>query len=325
MKVGLQITKNQKKFSKLLSLLNDKEYKDFSFIHIADNKDLSNNIEDLDILVCYGISPNIFNLRSEKLKWIHIGASGIEENLFNDVLKSRVMITNSKGINSKPVAEFIMAQILYFSKRFKECTEFKASRVWNQWDLAKQTTQLSESTLGIIGYGEIGKELSKLAKPFGMRVLATRRLQKKVERKKLVDALMPTSHIETILKESDYIAIACPLTPLTENLINKKSFSLMKNNAILINTSRGKVINEKDFISALSANQIRGAALDVYSQEPLNPKSELFNLDNVFLSPHISGNFSSYQENMIKQFGDMLIKFINNKSIKNRVCKKRLY
>ena len=108
MKVGLQITKNQKKFSKLLSLLNEKEYKDFSFIHIADNKDLSNNIEDLDILVCYGISPNIFNLRSEKLKWIHIGASGIEENLFNDVLKSRVMLTNSKGINTKPVAEFIM-------------------------------------------------------------------------------------------------------------------------------------------------------------------------------------------------------------------------
>ena len=99
----------------------------------------------------------------------------------------------------------------------------------------------------------------------------------------------------------------------------------MKKNAILINTSRGKVINDKDLISALSTNQIRGAALDVYAQEPLNPKSELFNLDNVLLSPHISGNFSSYQENMIKQFGDMLIKFINNKSIKNRVCKKRLY
>ena len=129
MKVGLQITKNKKKFNKLLSLLNDKEYKDFSFIHIADNKDLSNNIEDLDILVCYGISPNIFNLRSEKLKWIHIGASGIEENLFNDVLKSRVMITNSKGINSKPVAEFIMAQILYFFKSLLLMTSIMMGRL----------------------------------------------------------------------------------------------------------------------------------------------------------------------------------------------------
>ena len=105
MQVGLQITKNKKKFKKLSSLLNDKEYKNCSLIHIADNKDLSNHIEDLDILVCYGISKKYFNLRSDKLKWIHIGASGIEENLFDDVLKSRVVITISKGINSKPVAE----------------------------------------------------------------------------------------------------------------------------------------------------------------------------------------------------------------------------
>ena len=99
----------------------------------------------------------------------------------------------------------------------------------------------------------------------------------------------------------------------------------MKKSAVLINTSRGKIVNEKDLIAALSLKQIRGAALDVYASEPLDPKSILFSLDNVLMSPHISGNFSSYQEIMIKQFSEMLIKFINNKSLKNRVCKKRLY
>lgn len=325
MQIGLQITKNKNKFDSLVSCLESDELNGISFVHIADNKDLMNQIKNLDVLVCYGISKEIFNLRSDKLKWIHIGASGVEENLFEELIKSKVMLTNAKGINSKPVAEFIMGQILFFSKRFEDCIQFKNNQIWNQWELAKMTTQLSDSTLGIIGYGEIGKELSKIAKSFGMKVLATRRLQKKIESKKFVDSLMPTEYIDTILKDSDYVALACPLTPSTENFINKESFKAMKKSAVLINTSRGKIVNEKDLIAALSLKQIRGAALDVYASEPLDPKSILFSLDNVLMSPHISGNFSSYQEIMIKQFSEMLIKFINNKSLKNRVCKKRLY
>ena len=181
MQIGLQITKNKNKFDSLVSCLESDELNGISFIHIADNKDLMNQIKNLDVLVCYGISKEIFNLRSDKLKWIHIGASGIEENLFEELIKSKGMLTNAKGINSKPVAEFIMGQILFFSKRFKDCIQFKNNQIWNQWELAKMTTQLSDSTLGIIGYGDIGKELSKIAKSFGMKVLATRRLQKKIE------------------------------------------------------------------------------------------------------------------------------------------------
>lgn len=324
--IGLQITKNKDKYNKLVSLINDsRKFKGVSFVHISDYKSLKTKFKDLDVLVCYGITPELFSYRSDKLKWIHIGAAGIEDSLFDEIIKSRVMITNAKGINSKPVAEFIVSQILYFAKRFSECSDFKEHKKWNQWELAKKTTQLSDSTLGIIGYGEIGKELSKLAKSFGMRVLATRRLQKTAESKKTVDLLLPISDINTILEESDYLAIACPLTPLTKNMINKNSFKLMKNNAIFINTSRGGIVNEDDLIKALKTKEIGGAALDVFASEPLNPKSKLFKFSNVFLSPHISGNFSSYQEIMIKQFGDMLIKFMDNKSLKNRVCKKRLY
>ena len=99
----------------------------------------------------------------------------------------------------------------------------------------------------------------------------------------------------------------------------------MKKDSYLINTSRGSIINEGDLIEALKNKKIAGAALDVFNTEPLDSKNPLFKLNNVFLSPHISGNFSQYQAIMIKQFGDMLIKFINNKALKNRVCKKRLY
>ena len=108
-------------------------------------------------------------------------------------------------------------------------------------------------------------------------------------------------------------------------IINKKSFQIMKKDSYLINTSRGSIINEGDLIEALKNKKIAGAALDVFNTEPLDSKNPLFKLNNVFLSPHISGNFSQYQTVMIKQFGNMLIKFINNKALKNRVCKKRLY
>ncbi len=323
--VGLQITKNKDKFNKLLSLLNPNKFRNISFIHISDHKSLIRNFKNLDILVCYGINPDLFSYRSDKLKWIHIAAAGVEDSLFDEIIKSKIVITNAKGINSKPVAEFVLSQILYFSKRFFECLDFKNDRHWNQWKLAKKTTQLSESTLGIIGYGQIGKEITKLAKSFGMRVIATRRLQKIKESKKTIDLLLPMSDIDIILKESDYLVLACPLTPTTRNIINKKSFKLMKNNAVFINTSRGGIVNELDLINALKKKEIQGAALDVFSSEPLDKKSELFNLENVFLSPHISGNFSSYQKIMMRQFGDMLSRFIDNKSFKNRVCKKRLY
>jgi len=325
MRVGLQITKNTSKYKKLISLIDSQLLKDVSFIHIKDYKSLEKNFKNFNVLVCYGITPELFKHRSDKLKWIHIGASGVDGNLFPEILKSKVMITNGKGINSKPVAEFIMSQILYFSKQLSECQKFQQSRNWSQWEIAKKTTQLSGSTLGIIGYGEVGKELSKLAKSFGMSVLATRRRQKKIESKKFVDFLVPISDINMVIKQSDYLAIACPLTPLTEKMIDKRFFRLMKNSAIIINTARGGIINENDLINAIGNKEIAGAALDVFASEPLDKSSRLFTFDNVLLSPHISGNFSSYQEIMIRQFGEMLIKYLNNKTLKNRVCKKRLY
>ena len=325
MRVGLQITKNKQKYETLKSLIDISKFPKISFIYIDSEDSLKKELQNLDILVTYRITSKLFKYRSEKLKWIHIGASGVEQNLFDDLLKSRVMLTNAKGINSLPVAEYIISQILYFAKQVDSCNQFKKDRIWKQWELAKSTVQLSRSTLGIIGYGEIGKELSRLAKAFGMKVLATRRLQKKIEHKRNVDILYPTSEIDSILKDSDFLVLTCPLTPLTKNMINKESFKKMKKSSYLINTSRGDIVVEEDLIKALSKNQIAGAALDVFSLEPLDKKNPLFNLNNVFLSPHISGNFSNYQHIMIEQFSTMLNKFMNNKTLKNRVCKKRLY
>tara|TARA_B100000945_G_scaffold318554_1_gene323677 strand:- start:690 stop:1673 length:984 start_codon:yes stop_codon:yes gene_type:complete len=327
MNIGLEITKNSQKYSKLLGRLqqNLDEPEKFNFIHLKTRSDTMEKINSLNVLVSYGIDEKTFNLRSESLRWIHFGTAGIDHCLSKSVLGSKVIISNSIGIHAQPIAEFVIGMILYFFKQFPGAIKFMNSSEWSQWDLAKKIIHCHTQTVGIIGYGNIGKAIAKQAKALGMKVIATRRLQKKIETKKIVDELRPMSDLKFLLSNSDVVVISCPLTPLTRGMISKKEISMMKKTSYLINISRGEILDEEDLIEALKNKKIAGAGLDVFAKEPLSSESELFKLDNVFLTPHISGNFPGYQERVIDVFADNLNRFSKNKSIKNRVCKKRQY
>lgn len=327
MKIGLQLTKNQEKYSKLLFILKSKldQKNGITFLQIGNNDDLKTKIGSLDILVAYKIDEKIFSHSSNRLKWVHLGSAGIEQSLFPEILKSKTIITNASGIHAGPVSEFVMGMILYFSKQFLGCEKFKGNQKWAQWELARKTIQLKNKTIGIIGFGEIGKSIAKKAKAFDMKVIATRRLQKKVENKKIVDELIPLSELTYLLKNSDYIVVACPLTPLTNGMIGKAELGKMKSSAFIINIARGAIIDESALIYTLKENKIAGAGLDVFENEPLDKSSPLFRLDNVFLSPHISGNFPEYQYDVVTQFAENLNRYLSGKTLKNRVCKKRLY
>jgi len=327
MKIGLQLTQNQEKYSTLTSILKSKLDKKngITFLQIGNDDDLKTKIDSLDILVAYKINEKIFSHSSKTLKWVHLGSAGIEQSLFPEILKSKTIITNASGIHAGPVSEFVMGMILYFSKQFLGCEKFKSNQKWAQWELAKKTIQLKNKTIGIIGFGEIGKSIAQKAKAFDMKVIATRRLQKKIENKKIVDELIPLSELTYLLKNSDYIVVACPLTPLTNGMISKAELGKMKSSAFIINIARGAIIDESALIHALKENKIAGAGLDVFENEPLDKDNPLFELDNVFLSPHISGNFPEYQHDVVVQFAENLNRYLSGKSLKNRVCKKRLY
>ena len=327
MRIGLQLTNNTKKYKKLLNILKSNLNEDINikFTHIPDNQYLIDNISNIDVLTTYSISEKIFSYATEKLKWIHFGAAGIEKSLSPSILKSKTIITNASGIHSNPVSEFVLGMILYLSKNFNGCEKFKINKIWSQWELAKTTIQLKKKTIGIIGFGNIGKAVAKKCKAFDMKVIATRRLQKNVESKKNVDKLIPISELNYLLRKSDFIVIACPLTPTTKRLISKDQLNKMKSTAFLINIARGPIIDQNELINALKTKKIAGAAIDVFENEPLNISNPLFKIDNVFLSPHISGNFPEYQTDVVLQFADNLNRFINGKILKNRVCKKRLY
>ena len=324
MNIGIAITKNELKFEKLTSKIK-KTYSDFNFIKLDNEEKIIDNIENIDILLSYNIPKKIFKKKIGNLKWIQLGNAGVDNCMYDEVIKSKIIITNSRGINSIPVAEYVMSAILFFSKNLNKCIEFKNNKIWSQWEIAKTNETLENKILGIIGYGSIGKEIAKRAKKFNMKIYATRRLQKNRLSNKNVDLLLPLCEIDYLLNHSDYIVIACPLTYLTRNLINKKKFNIMNSNSILINVSRGEIIDEKELINVLINKKIKGAALDVFNLEPLSKDSPLFNLNNVLLSPHIAGNFNNYQSNVIKAFEENLNRYINHKSLRNRVCKKRQY
>tara|TARA_Y100001968_G_scaffold332174_1_gene389381 strand:+ start:8340 stop:9320 length:981 start_codon:yes stop_codon:yes gene_type:complete len=321
--IGIQLTKNSEKYSGLISDLRSK--KNVNCIHIYNNDILKENFSSLDILATHKMDDNLFSYATDRLKWIHFGSAGIEGSLFPAILKSKTIITNSSGIHADSVSEFVIASMLYFAKQFKDCNTFYQNKEWNQWDIAKKMQNLKGKTIGIIGYGSIGKAIGKKAKVFGMRVIGTRRLQKKIENKKTIDYLIPISEIDFLLKESDYVIVSCPLTPLTQGLIGKNELGKMKKTSYLINIARGSIINENVLIEKLNKKHIAGAALDVFESEPLSNKSQLFKLDNVLLSPHISGNFPNYNKMVMELFCDNFNRFNNGKTLKNRVCKKRLY
>jgi len=327
LKVGIQLTQNPEKYKYLLSVLKSELHttSGLEFVHITTDEKLTKMIPELDILTTYHIKETLFSNAIAQLKWIHFGVAGLEHSLFPKLLKSKTTITNASGVHAGPVSEFVMSTILYFSKQFKGCQKFMQTKNWTQWQVAKQMVQLKGKTIGIIGFGSLGKAIAKKAKAFDMKVIATRRLQKKVEHKKTVDELIPISNLSHLLKNSDFIVVACPLTPLTRGMIGKKELSQMKSSAIIINIARGEIINEAALINALQNKTLAGAALDVFEKEPLPKESPLFALDNVFLSPHISGNFPEYQQDVMVQFADNLNRYWAGKDLKNRVCKKRLY
>jgi phosphoglycerate dehydrogenase-like enzyme len=327
MKIGIQLTKNPERYKALLSVLKTEliTSEGLEFIHIPTDEELQQILPDLDILIAYHMSEQSFIYASRRLKWIHFGAAGIEHSLFPGILKSKTIITNASGVHAGPVSEFVFGMILFMIKQFRGCEKFRADQLWTQWDLARQTIQIKGKVIGIIGFGALGKAIAQKAKAFDMTVIATRRLQKKTEVKKTVDELIPLDQLDHLLAESDFVVVACPLTPLTKGMIGKKELSQMKPTAFIINIARGAIIDQPVLIDSLQNKVIAGAALDVFEQEPLPTESLLFSLDNVFLSPHISGNFPEYQYDVVVQFANNLNRFMAGKSLKNRVCKKRLY
>jgi phosphoglycerate dehydrogenase-like enzyme len=248
-----------------------------------------------------------------QLQWVHSMAAGLESTLFPELVESPVILTNGRGVFARSLGEFAMAGMLHFAKHLSRMKAQQANRRWEVFDIE----ELHGHTLGIVGYGAIGRVAAERARAFGMRILALRRHPEKCLDDPLVDRAYAPDQLIELIAESDYILAAAPLTPETRGLIGAAEFAAMKPGAVLINLGRGPVVVEDQLVRALREHRIRGAVLDVFDEEPLPAGHPLWNLDNVLLSPHTADHTSTWLQEAVELFLENYRRFATGEPLLN--------
>lgn len=283
--------------------------------------------EQLDTLlseadVIFGLRfPQDVLIRSPRLKWIQTMSAGIDRFLDAEMIASPVTLTNVSGIHATPIGEFVLGLMLMFAKNAPLHFQMKQEKQWKRLP----PSILRSKTVGIVGLGSIGREVARLSKAFGMRVLATRRTAKGEGRARNVDLLLPADELRRLLGESDFVVLAVPVTAETRGLIGEEELRAMKSTAYLINISRGETVDEEALTRALEEGWIASAGLDVFATEPLPPDSRLWELPNVIFSPHVAGGMEEYAERATERFVENLRRYLEGKKLRNVVDKKRGY
>jgi phosphoglycerate dehydrogenase-like enzyme len=256
-----------------------------------------------------------------RLKWIQTGSTGVEDILFPALQRHSVVLTNSRGAYSSPLAEFVMFCVLYFAKAFPVMERNRRERRWADYPLQETRGQ----TIGIVGFGETGRAVSRLATSFGMRVLATKRNPPAQAREEGVDQLIPAERWHELLSTSDYVVNALPLTTETQGKFGEGEFRAMKKTSCFVNVGRGGTVQESTLVRALREGWIAAAGLDVYETEPLAPDSELYSLPNVILSPHCADKIASSTDKVARMFLENVRQYTKGEPLQNVVNKQLGY
>jgi phosphoglycerate dehydrogenase-like enzyme len=254
---------------------------------------------------------------ANSVRWVHSISAGVEGILFPALAESPVPLTNSRGVFKHSLGEFVVAAILLFAKDLRRMLGNQTLGSWEQFDLEEVRGQ----TLGIVGYGEIGRAAAQKARGLGMRVVATRRRAELYSKDNLADPVYPPSQLHDLIRASDYLAITVPLTAETRGMIGENELRAMKSTAVIINVGRGPVIQESALVRALQERWIKGAALDVFDQEPLPAGHPFYQLENVLLSPHCADHTSTWLRDAMLCFVDNFQRYRAAQPLENVVDK----
>jgi phosphoglycerate dehydrogenase-like enzyme len=256
------------------------------------------------------------------LKWVQSGGAGVEHYMTPDFIASPIMLTNAQGTYAIPIADHVMAFVLYFARRFDVLVRNQLRREWADWG-AVALDELGGKTLGIVGLGGIGAEVARRAKAFDMRVIATRRRPNTpcghANEVRGVDGL------HWLLQESDYVLLSLALTRETTGLIAEAELKSMKPTAYLMNVGRGGLVDEDALVRALREGEIAGAGLDVFAREPLPEDSPLWEMPNVMITPHDAGDSPRSHERLMDLFCENLRRYVAGEALLNVVDKEAGY
>ncbi len=293
--------------------------------------------QDVDVLYTHKVLPEL--AQALELKWIQFHRAGNERFMDAPILqKPNLVATSLSGASAPQVAEHVLEMILALGHRLPDAIELKQLSTWPE-DRGERFSpqELNQSTVGIIGYGSIGREVARICQAFGATILASKIDARHPDdpgyvldgvgdpQGDFVHRLYPTQAVVSMLKECDFVVVSVPLTPETQNLIAEPELAAMKPSAHLVDISRGGVVNHADLIAALQEGLVAGAALDVFPEEPLPQESPLWKLPNVILTPHIAGISPHYDQRAVALFIENLIRYLDEQPPLNQIDLTRGY
>lgn len=285
-------------------------------------------LPDADVVCSYWM-PNNWRESAQRLKWLQCsgaGVDGLQPTGLLDV-ESQVIVTTAAGIHATTISEYVFGSMLMFNRSWPEMVRLQEQHVWPRsagwYNLGGR--ELMDQTLGVIGLGSIGRRVAKLGRAFGMHIVATRHSANGQEQDPDVDQLYSMEQLHEVLRVSDYVVLAVPLTHQTEHLIGEAELRVMRPHAYLVNVARGRVVDEVALTRALREHWIAGAGLDVASQEPLPADSPLYTIPNVILTPHISGVTVHYNKRLTDLFVDNLRRYRAGEPLRNLYDPRRGY
>ena len=286
-------------------------------------------LDDVEVMLRGWLNSDAFDrllARAPRLAWVHSATSGVERALTPASRQRGLIVTNARGVFSRPIAEYVLMMILAVSRRLPQLLELQRERTWQPLEGA----ELRDVTVGIVGLGSIGRAVGALATAFGCRVVAVRRRPDSSAAasrgdddlsfgEAMLDRVGGPETLPQLLGESDFIVLAAPLTPETEDMINAETLAHVKPGAWLINVARGRLIDERALLRALRDGPLGGAVLDTFREEPLPPLSSFYDLPNVIVTPHTAWSSGRVLDRSVELFCDNLRRFANGEPLLNVV------
>lgn len=292
--------------------------------------------EHTEVLYTYP-SPTTLEV-APRLRWVQLHTAGADHLIDTPLWRSDIRITTASGIHAVTIAEYVLGSMLAFSRRFPRMFFYQQRAEWpsGRWEkfLGRE---LRGSTVCVVGYGSIGREVARQAHCLGMRVLAVKRNPEQRADPgfrlpgtgdpdgSIPERIYPPEELHEALRQSDYVVVAVPSTPTTRRLIGAAELRAMPSHAYLVNIARGDVVDQAALVLALQEGWIGGAGLDVFDPEPLPADSPLWRMDNVILSPHVSGFTPHYDDYATDLFAENLRRYLAGEPLLNLVDRARGY
>lgn len=275
---------------------------------------------EVDVIVGWNVSREAVQ-RAGRLRWIHSTAAGVDQLLHPEILERDIILTTSSGIHAESITEHVLALMLAFARRLHVAIRNQLAHRWDRPSTVGR--ELRGKTVGILGLGHIGREVAARAVALGMRVIGTKHTPEPVLH---ADRVLGPEGLDEVLRGADYLVITLPLTSETRGLIGPRELGVMKPSAYLINVARGAIVQEAALIEALRQGRLAGAGLDVFEREPLPQDSPLYEMEQVILTPHVSGGGGTgYYDRAIPLFCENLRRYLTGEPLVNVVDKRRGY